>query len=268
MDRKRYDPRDLRRLARDTIVKIAADAFFPESEWEDLITSLVRQWQTYDNRATLFADENRQIYLTACDNPRGELDCAMEWKKVGWSAFIRDWKINPADVPDILYRLNRGQGAEVIGSDGRPVQIFVDPKSRTRGVESEVKKEGVPPDRKTLFEKIAADMVEEQLEGEMEISDKGALVRSIARQWVRFGGYACIFIDERRQLALAAYRASGRIEYPRGETRPRPGAAAAFARFSTLGSVGRAGENQSRRGSRVHRPGREPRLSVARPKEG
>ena len=51
-------------------MKIAADVFFPESEWEDLITSLVRQWQTYDNRATLFADENRQIYLTACDNPR------------------------------------------------------------------------------------------------------------------------------------------------------------------------------------------------------
>ncbi len=202
MSPKRYDPRDLRRLARDTIEKIAADAFFPDSEWEDLTTSLVRQWQTYDNKAILFADQNRELRLSAVDNPRGEIDCAIEWKKAGWPAFIRDWRFDPDDVPDILYRLNRGQGTEVIDSEGRPLRIFVDPKEGKKGVESEVKKEGALPDAKTRYEKLAADMVDEQLEGEMEIVVKDDLVRSIAEQWRRYGGHACIFMDERRQLSL------------------------------------------------------------------
>ena len=149
--------------------------------------------------------------LQPVDNPRGELDCAIEWKKVGWSAFIRDWRFDPDDVPDILYRLNRGQGTEVIGSEGRPLRIFVDPKEGKKGVESEVKKEGAPPDAKTRFEKLAADMVDEQLEGEMEIVVKDDLVRSIARAMAALRR-PCLHLHGRTAAAFACSSRSVRTD--------------------------------------------------------
>ena len=220
---KRFDSGELRRLARDTIEVIALDAGFPEGEWEDLATSLVRQWVTCDYNAILFPDENRQVELLPIRTPLGKPNCAIRWTECSWAAFVRDWKINPDDMPEILDQINRGQGAEVINGDGKPLRIHVDPKDRRKAVECLVPEE-MPSEYKPDYEKIAADMVDEQLKDGMDIGARDELVRSIAEQWRRHDGHACIFMDEQRQLKLefTKHKSGSNIRANKRVCDPRP----------------------------------------------
>ena len=56
------DSRALRQLAEELLDEIAEDEEIFEGAWEDLATSLVRQWVSYDGNATLFLG-GRQVYL-------------------------------------------------------------------------------------------------------------------------------------------------------------------------------------------------------------
>jgi hypothetical protein len=106
----------------------------------------------------------------------------------------RDWKINPDDLPDILGKLNRGQSAEVTNGNGIPLRLWVNPKERSRGVEPLVK-QLVPPGTKRDYYKIAANELEQQLGNALGPDELDELACSVAKQWQRHEGHACIFID-------------------------------------------------------------------------
>src|SRR5262249_36582358 len=57
MSKRTVKPGVLRRLAEDFLRQFAEEDEFPDGEREDLITSLVRQWVTYDGKAVLFVEE-------------------------------------------------------------------------------------------------------------------------------------------------------------------------------------------------------------------
>ncbi len=59
MRQRKFNSRALRRLAEELFQQIVGDGDFPEGEREDFVTSLVRQWITYDGNATLFLGERR-----------------------------------------------------------------------------------------------------------------------------------------------------------------------------------------------------------------
>jgi hypothetical protein len=127
MRKRQFNSRLLRELAEELIERIAQEEDIPEREREDLVTSLVRQWITYEGHATLFVGE-QQVYLVLGKTPLGKPCLVPEPALPGWMNRLReDWKISPDDLPDILDQLNRGQSAEVINGDGVPFALATRP---------------------------------------------------------------------------------------------------------------------------------------------
>jgi hypothetical protein len=201
MQKVKVNSRALRRLAEALLADIAGDEDIPEGEREDFATSLVRQWLTYDGSATLFLGEE-QVYLVLGRTPLGRPCVVPEPAGSGWvRRLTRDWKVSPDDLPEVLDQLNRGQSAEVLNGDGVPLRLWVNPKEKRRGVEPLVK-EGIRPGATRDYYQIAADELEQQFGMALEADEVEALARSVARQWQRFEGHACLFLDGHQQLDL------------------------------------------------------------------
>ena len=71
MPRKNSNSRVLRRLAEELVQRIADHDEVPDDERDDLVTSLVRQWITYDGCATVFFGE-QQVHLVLGQTPLGK----------------------------------------------------------------------------------------------------------------------------------------------------------------------------------------------------
>jgi len=95
MSKRKINSRALRQLAEELFEQIATDEDFPLSSQADYVTSLVRQWITYDGTATFFFDE-RQAYLVLSQTPLGKPCIVPEPGLKGWiRELTEDWKINP-----------------------------------------------------------------------------------------------------------------------------------------------------------------------------
>jgi hypothetical protein len=191
--------RVLRQRAEEVVQMLAEEGAIPESEQADLATSLVRQWITYDGNAALFLGD-RQIYVMLGSTPLGTPVPVPEVARLGWiKQLTRDWKINPDNLSDVLGQLNRGQSAEVTSEDGIPLRLWVNPKERSRGVEPLVKRP-IPAGTKRDYLKIAASELEHQFGEGLPPDEMDALARSVAKQWQKYGGHACLFIDGEQQV--------------------------------------------------------------------
>jgi len=199
--RKNTRSRVLRQLAEDLLQRVAGDVELPDDERHDFVTALVRQWITYDGNATAFLGD-RQIYLVLGQTPLGKPVVVPESALHGWARQLtQEWKISTDDLPDVFDQLNRGQSAEVVNADGIPLRLWVNPKERSRGVEPLVK-ETVPPGWKRDHAKIAATALEQELGDALDPDEMDELARSVARQWERHDGHACVFLDSHEELVL------------------------------------------------------------------
>ncbi len=91
MLKRRFDSRALRQLAEEFLRSIPGDREILESEREDLATSLVRQWITYDGNAALFLGD-RQFYFDLGSTPLGKLRVVPSPAGRGWTKqLIGDW---------------------------------------------------------------------------------------------------------------------------------------------------------------------------------
>jgi hypothetical protein len=59
MPTKKFNPQALRHLAEEFLRQVAEDQEMPCDERADFVTSLVRQWITYDGNATFFVGEEQ-----------------------------------------------------------------------------------------------------------------------------------------------------------------------------------------------------------------
>lgn len=144
----------MRQLAEELFQRIAFDLGFEDEQRDEIVTSLVRQWVTYDGHATLFLGD-RQCYLDIARTPLGKPVVVPEPALRGWTRqLIEDWKVDPEDLPGMFEQLNRGQSAEVINIAGMPLRLHVDPKERSRGVEPLVQ-EKVPEGFQKDYRRIA-----------------------------------------------------------------------------------------------------------------
>lgn len=194
MSTRKVNSRALRQLAEELFERIGGDEEFPEDERADFVTSLVRQWITYDGQATLFLGE-RQVYLVLGRTPLGKPVVIPEPGLGGWvRELTQDWKVSPDDLPDILDQLNLGQSAETVNGDGIPLRLWVNPKERGRGVEPLVK-EDIPPGAARDYRKIATGEVVRHLGDELGSEETDELACSVVSQWQRFDGHASLFID-------------------------------------------------------------------------
>jgi hypothetical protein len=201
MQTMKANSRALRRLAEAFLDEVAGDEDIPEGEREEFATSLVRQWLTYDGSAAVFVGDE-QIYLVLGRTPLGRPCVIPEPAGHGWvRRLTRDWKVIPDDLPEVLDQLNRGQSAEVINGDGVPLRLWVNPKERRRGVEP-LAGEDVRPGATRDYCQMAADELEQQFGMALEADEVEALARSVAKQWHKYEGHACLFLDGHQQLVL------------------------------------------------------------------
>ena len=199
MGKRKYNSRALRQLAEQILREIAEDYELADEERDGLVTSLVRQWITYDGNAALFLGE-QQVYLALGRTPLGK-PCIIPAPGLGgWTKQLtQDWKIDPNDLDEIFEQLNRGQSAEVINRDGLPLRLWVNPKERGRGVELLVK-EPVRPGLKRDYRKIAAHELERLFSETLDPEESDELACSVAKQWQQFDGHACLFLIGHEQL--------------------------------------------------------------------
>lgn len=201
MPKGKFNSRALRQLAEELIQTIAQDEEIPEDERDDFVTSLVRQWITYDGNATVFLGD-QQVYLVLGKTPLGKPCIVPEPALPGWMNRLReDWKISPDDLPEIIDQLNRGQSAEIINRDGIPLRLWVNPKEKSKGVEPLIK-ENIPPETKRDYHKIAAHELEKQFGEVLDPEERRALACSVVKQWQHHEGHACLFIDGQQQLVF------------------------------------------------------------------
>jgi hypothetical protein len=83
MPKKRFNSRLLRQLAEELVEPIAEKQGLCHERQDDLATSLVRQWITYADNATLIIDDH-QFYLVLAKTPLGKPFANPEPALQGW----------------------------------------------------------------------------------------------------------------------------------------------------------------------------------------
>src|ERR1700676_2247073 len=197
MPKNKIRSRALRQLAVQLLQEIAEGEILP-AEREDLATSLVRQWITYEGNATRFVGQ-QQVNLILAKTVAGTCRIVSNPGLAAWmNRLNQDWKISPEEFPDIFWQLNRGQSVEVTNSEGIPLRLWVNPKERSMGVEPLVK-EPVPPGLKRDHHKIAADQLEHLFGSDLEMDTMEELACSVAKQWQQNDGHASLFLNAKQQ---------------------------------------------------------------------
>lgn len=198
---KKSNSRLLRKLAEEICQSLIAEGRLLEAEGGDFITSLVRQWITYDGNATWFFD-GEQVQFVHRHTPLGKPLLAMEQITPAWFAELqRQWKVDPEEFPRIVEQMNRGQSAETTNTEGIQLRLWVNPKEKKVGVEKLVTKPALPgakPDNRM----IAANELVKRLGVAVDKEELEALACSVAKQWQQFEGHACIFLDRGQRLVL------------------------------------------------------------------
>lgn len=200
MARKKSNSRALRHLAEELVGQIAEEERILEDARADLVTSLVRQWGTYDGHATLFLDK-RQVYFHLVKTKLGGLRAVPEADVSDWIEHnMAEWDIAPEKMPELIEQLNRGQSAETTDQKGIPLRLWVNPKERNRGVEVLVELEAPAGVKRDNF-KIAGNILKQQFRNIPAAQKMDEMARSVVRQWQQFEGHACLFVDD-KQLML------------------------------------------------------------------
>lgn len=210
MAKRKINSRALRQLAAKFLDDVAEEVDLLVAEREDLTTSLVRQWVSYEGNATLFFGE-RQVYALLARTPLGRGNVIADPVQSGWTRILREeWRINDDDLHDIFYQLNRGQSAEVVNQDGTPLRLWVDPKARSRNVEPLAAEPMPSQPVKHDYVKLALHELKRLFGEEVDDQELDELAHSVAKQWQHYNGHACVFLHEGEQ---ALFRL---IERPNG----------------------------------------------------
>lgn len=144
MSKSKGHSRALRQLAEEVMGQLAEEFDLPDGERQDFVTSLVRQWISYDGHATFFI-AGHQVDFPLRYTPLGKPCCLPVPVLTDWTPVLTgDWKISPDELPEIYEQLNRGQSTEVTNRDGIPLRLSINPKEQRQRVEPLVK-EQVPP---------------------------------------------------------------------------------------------------------------------------
>jgi hypothetical protein len=137
----------MRKIASDAVEKVFRD-LAPEEE-EELVTSVLRQWLTFDGHAVLL-EEKARFYLILQENAESYGLTTHQVPGEPLWPFLRDWQIDLDLLPEMLHDLNVCQSVEVTNLKGAALRVSVDPKGRTIQLEdlsapAKPERRGSPP---------------------------------------------------------------------------------------------------------------------------
>jgi hypothetical protein len=198
---QRFDSRTLRKLAEHVVSQIAPAKRFSEREQADLVTSLMRQWVTYDCHAAIFAGVELW-FLNVGHTPLGSPSVTPEpGPKYWFSEEIKARTIDPDLVPEIIEQLNRQQSAEGANLHGTRLRFWVTPHPWACGVEvltdEPSKGNEIITGRERAMRHLRQHFGDDLPSGELDM-----LADSVVRQWKKFDGHASVFVSETVQMCL------------------------------------------------------------------
>ena len=157
---RKYDSAVLRNIATHFLQSLGEAV--PETEHQDLITSILRQWRTCEGRAGLYVGD-RLVHLHILgESPDGKsLNVATGGDAGPVLALQRVYKIKPEDLPTVTAQLNRCQSAEVTNADGIHLRVRYDPKKHAQAIEP-LAQAPAGPASKWDYRGIARDVVEKE----------------------------------------------------------------------------------------------------------
>lgn len=187
-----FSPQVLREVAENLVEGMIAEGVFPDEARDDMVTSLVRQWVTYDGNACVFTEDVHAVFSVGTTplgqpNPKGSSQPNL-WVKQA----MESWRIDQAHLPDIINQLNRGQSAETTNQDDVPIRFWVNPKTRQMAVESLTG--SIPKNCDLTVEQIAANELE-RVFPDLDEDEHHELAKSVAQQWRTYRGHASVFAD-------------------------------------------------------------------------
>ncbi len=196
----KFESRALRQLAEEVIDKITEGGDLFPSEREELVTSLVRQWTTYDGQAALFIGE-QPYFFPLVHTPLGRPHTTPSQGPRDWLGIVAtDWNIDPEELPDVASQLNRGQSAEVVNRDGVSIRVWTNPSEGRCAVEP-LEPVQTPQTPGVDYLKLATRCIVDRFGNDICEEETDQLATSLMKQWKKFDGHAGLFQDE----TLAVY---------------------------------------------------------------
>ncbi len=201
---------ELRNLAETLVRSFEKDPEFQEVHTEGLVTSLVRQWMTYDGHAALII-KNVLCFLPLTRTPLGAFAFKMVSEKSNWPEILqRDWHMAPEDIPEMIEQFNRGQSAEGTNLDGQGIRWWVNPGEKHCGVEGQpIKRDPAASNMAKL--RVIMETLESTFSGVVFEHELPILAQSVANQWDKFGGYAAIMTEKEKVYMRMKRRPDGTI---------------------------------------------------------
>jgi hypothetical protein len=192
-DRERS--RVLHELAEAVVDAVPLEAG-PGIRREDLVTSLVRQWVTYDGNGTFLSGEEQVYFILTGERSRPEdiEICKIptgEWFK----RLMRDWDFEEERLAEIVPELNLGQSGVLENRRGRELRVWIDPKEHSKGIEP-LEPEQIEVPKKRNYCKIAQDSLEQVFGDHLPPDQMGDLVTALVRQWLTCDGYGMILTPQ------------------------------------------------------------------------
>jgi hypothetical protein len=96
---------------------------------DELATSLVRQWTTYEGKAVIPTPKNH-FWFRVSPLEEGGTKVVRETSEASFSDHMRRSRIPEADFPALLHDLTLCQSTRCYNSDGEMLQLRVDPAKK------------------------------------------------------------------------------------------------------------------------------------------
>jgi hypothetical protein len=116
----------LRNIARFELTRIFND-LAPKTR-EELETSLVRQWLTYEGHAGVITPLHNAWFRLVRQEDVYHVGRDLCDSRV--AAMLRESGADEGEIPKLFHRANLSQHAEFLGSDGKRCRLSIDPRER------------------------------------------------------------------------------------------------------------------------------------------
>lgn len=116
----------LRNIARIELTRVFND-LAPKIR-EELETSLVRQWLTYEGHAGVIAPVNNAWFRLVRQGDEYHVGRDLCDSRV--AAMLRECGADEEEFPELFHRANLSQHTEFVGRDGKLCRLSIDPRER------------------------------------------------------------------------------------------------------------------------------------------